>query len=238
MRPTISKAYFIFGASILLGFISLGAFIKSSVLSLKSFERVVNVKGLAEREVEANRVIWPIVYKEIGDNLFELHEKIKSKNRTIISYLNSKGLTEEEITISAPSIIDMSAERYQSQLPSYRYNITSVITVSSEKVKLVRAIITSQSELLAKGVALLSGEYQYQTQYLFTNLNEIKPEMIEEATKNGRAAAEKFAFDSKSKLGKIKRASQGQFSIENRDANTPHIKQIRVVSTIEYMLRD
>lgn len=238
MGTNISEKPLFLGLFIMLGLMSLGLFIKSAVVSLKSYDRIVNVKGLAQVEVPANKVIWPVVYKEIGDDLPSLYKAISNKNEIIISYLKSKGLEESEITVSAPAIIDMNAERYQSQQSSYRYNITSIITVTSEKVELVSKIISSQSELLTKGVALLSGDYQYVTQYLFTLLNDIKPSMIEEATKNARASAEKFAIDSNSKLGKIKTASQGQFSIEDRDANTPQIKTVRVVSTIEYMLRD
>ncbi|MHC1780823.1 MAG: SIMPL domain-containing protein [Bacteroidales bacterium] len=226
------------GLFIMIGLIFLGVFIKSAVTSLKSYDRVVSVKGLAEKEVPANRVIWPVVYKEIGNDLMTLYKSISEKNRIIIEYLKSKGLDEKEITISAPSIIDMNAERYQSQPSSYRYNITSILTVTSDKVDLVMSIISSQSELLQKGVALLAGDYQYQTQFVYTLLNDIKPVMIEEATKNAREAAEKFAKDSNSKLGKIKSANQGQFSIVDRDANTPQIKVVRVVSTVEYMLRD
>jgi uncharacterized protein len=226
------------GLFIMIGLIFLGVFIKSAVTSLKSYDRVVSVKGLAEKEVPANRVIWPVVYKEIGNDLMTLYKSISDKNRIIIEYLKSKGLDEKEITISAPSIIDMSAERYQSQPSPYRYNITSILTVTSEKVDLVMSIISSQSELLQKDVALLAGDYQYQTQFVYTLLNDIKPVMIEEATKNAREAAEKFAKDSNSKLGKIKSANQGQFSIVDRDANTPQIKVVRVVSTVEYMLRD
>ncbi len=238
MGSIISEKRVFNGFFIMVGLIVLGIFIKSAVVSLKSYDRVVSVKGLAEVEVKANKIIWPVVYKEIGNDLQTIYRAINTKNEVIIEYLKSKGLDNSEITISAPQIIDMSAERYQSQPSTYRYNITSIITVTSEKVDLVMDVISSQSELLQKGVALLAGDYQYQTQFLYTLLNDIKPEMIEEATKNARASAEKFAIDSKSKLGKIKRASQGQFTITDRDANTPHIKTIRVVSTVEYMLRD
>lgn len=238
MGSIISEKRVLNGFFIMVGLIVLGIFIKSAVVSLKSYDRVVSVKGLAEVEVKANKIIWPVVYKEIGNDLQTIYRAINTKNEVIIEYLKSKGMDNSEITISAPQIIDMSAERYQSQPSPYRYNITSIITVTSEKVDLVMDVISSQSELLQKGVALLAGDYQYQTQFLYTLLNDIKPEMIEEATKNARASAEKFAIDSKSKLGKIKRASQGQFTITDRDANTPHIKTIRVVSTVEYMLRD
>ncbi|PKO95367.1 MAG: hypothetical protein CVU12_10335 [Bacteroidetes bacterium HGW-Bacteroidetes-7] len=222
----------------MIGLIFLGIFIKSAVVSLKSYDRVVTVKGLAEVEVPANKVIWPVVYKEIGNDLSVLYNAINNKNKIIIDYLKSKGLDESEISVAAPQIIDMNAERYQSQPSSYRYNITSILTVTSDKVNLVMEIISTQSELLNKGVALTAGEYQYLTQYFYTGLNDIKPQMIEEATSNARASAEKFARDSGSKLGKIKRANQGQFTISDRDANTPHIKTVRVVSTIDYMLKD
>ena len=83
----------------------------------------------------------------------------------------------------------------------------------------------------------MGGDYRFNVSYEFTGLNEVKPEMIEEATRNARAAAEKFAKDSDSRLGKIRNASQGQFSIANRDENTPYIKTVRVVTTINYYLK-
>ena len=98
--------------------------------------------------------------------------------------------------------------------------------------------MSRQGELLTQGVAVSATDYQNQITYDYTDLNKIKPKMIEEATKNAREAADKFAKDSESHLGKIKDASQGQFSIEDRDANTPFIKEVRVVSTIDYYLKD
>jgi len=226
------------GLFIMIGLIALGFFVKSSVTAFKSYDRVVSVKGLSEMEVAANRVIFPVVYKEIGNDLTVLYKTINDKNNIIVSFLKSKGIDAVEISISAPKIIDMSAERFQNQQSTYRYNVTSIITVTSEKVDMVREIISGQSDLLQKGVAISAGDYEYQTQFFYTKLNDIKPVMIEEATKNARASAEKFAKDSNSKLGKIKIANQGQFTISDRDANTPYIKIVRVVSTIDYLLRD
>lgn len=96
------------------GFVLLGLFIKSGLNNVSGNDRVVNVKGLAEMEVEANKVIWPLMYKDLGDNLITLYDNINSKNKTIVGFLNSKGITNEEITINAPEIIDMQAERYNS----------------------------------------------------------------------------------------------------------------------------
>ena len=201
-------------------------------------DRIVDVKGLAEIEIPANKVIWPLMYKNIGNDLLSLYEEINETNKTILEFLKEKGINEDEISVNAPEIIDMKAERYSSSPSPYRYNVSTVITVTSDKVDLVRNLISEQSELLKRGIAITSGDYRYNVQYEFTDLNKVKPQMIEEATRNARQAAEQFAKDSKSKLGKIRYANQGQFSINDRDANTPYIKKVRVVTTVTYSLKN
>ena len=217
---------------------ALGAQIEDGINDFVAKDRVVTVKGLAEMEIPADKVTWPLMYKEVGDDLSTLYNKISNTNKAIVDFLKQKGITEDEISINAPEIIDMQAERYVGENKSYRYNVTTVITVTSNKVDLVRNLISEQGELLKQGIAITGGDYRYNIQYDYTSLNQIKPQMIEEATKNAREAAQKFAKDSDSELGKIKRATQGQFSIDNRDANTPYIKRVRVVTTIEYSLED
>lgn len=219
------------------GLLLMGYFVKMGLETVASKDRVVNVKGLAEMEVPANKVTWPLMYRELGNDLPTLYNKIKTTNAAIIAFLKNKGITEEEISVNAPEISDRQAERYDNSPVPYRYNVTSVITVTSSKVDLIREMVIEQSELLKQGIAI-TGDYRYNLHYEFTGLNDVKPQMIETATKNARAAAEKFAKDSDSKLGKIKSAYQGQFSIDDRDSNTPYIKRIRVVTTIDYMLED
>lgn len=225
-------------ALLAIGLIILGTQIQKGINNFVEKDRIVTVKGLAEMEVPANKVTWPLMYKEVGNDLTALYNRINATNTAIVEFLKKKGITEEEISINAPEIIDMQAERYVGENKTYRYNVTTVITVTSAKVDLVRSLISEQSELLKQGIAITGGDYRYQIQYDYTSLNEIKPKMIEEATKNAREAALKFAKNSDSELGKIRRASQGQFSIDNRDANTPYIKRIRVVTTIDYLLED
>ena len=224
---------------IAVGFLLLGLGIKGGFSTFTQGKRSVNVKGLAEMEVPADKVTWPLVYKCLGNDMESLYAEIKQSNRTIVAFLKEKGITESEISINAPEIIDMKAERYSdTSNMQFRYNVTTVITVTSSKVDLVRSLITEQGELLNRGIAITSGDYRYNVNYAYTGLNKIKPQMIEEATKNARTAAEKFAKDSDSKLGKIRTAYQGQFSIEDRDANTPYLKKVRVVTSIEYLLED
>ncbi len=221
-----------------LGLLLLGVMIKNGINDFKDKDRMVSVKGLAEMEVTADKVIWPLMYKDLGNDPAVLYANMEKKNKTIVSFLKSNGLSAEEISIAPPEILDMQAERYSSTPSPFRYNATSVITVSSKDVNKVRKMMTEQAELLKQGIAITSGDYRYNVVYEFTGLNKIKPQMIEDATKNARAAAEKFAKDSDSRLGKILNASQGQFTIEDRDANTPYIKSVRVVTTVNYSLKN
>ncbi len=215
-----------------------GVFVRNGLSEFSSRSRVVTVKGLAEMEVKADKVTWPLTYKVLGNDLVSLYNEIEETDAKIIAFLKSRGVRDDEISVNAPEIIDTKAERYNTTVQPYRYNVTTVVTVTSKQVDLVRGLINEQSELLKQGVAIVSGDYRYNVTYDYTSLNDIKPKMIEEATKNARKAAEKFAKDSESRLGSIQRAYQGQFSIENRDSNTPYIKQVRVVTTIDYSLED
>lgn len=222
---------------IAVGLFLLGNQVKSGIDSLVDKERVVSVKGLAEMEVPADKVVWPLVYKDIGNDPAQLYANMEKKNAAIVEYLEKNGIGRDEISIAPPEVIDLQAERYADRNVTYRYNATSVITVTSRNVERVRKLMSGQAELLKQGIAITGGEYRYNVSYEFTGLNEVKPKMIEEATKNARAAAEKFAKDSDSKLGKIRNASQGQFSISDRDAYTPYIKSVRVVTTVNYYLK-
>ena len=223
---------------IAIGLFLLGQRIEQGIIRSKEAVRTVSVKGLSEREVPADKVIWPLVYKEIGNDLQTIYRTVNAKNAIVIDFLKSNDIPESEISVAPPAIVDIQADRYGNQAVPYRYNVTSVITVSSNQVDKVRDLIVKQSSLLEKGVAIVTGDYQYNTQYLFTKLNELKPEMIAEATQNARIAAEKFAKDSDSKLGKISSAYQGQFSITDRDANTPYLKNVRVVTSVIYYLKN
>ena len=225
-------------AIIAIGLCLLGLSINSAIRAFVNKERVVSVKGLAEIEVEANKVTWPIAFKEVGNDVQQLYRSINEKSKVVVAFLKENGIEDSEISVNPAEVVDMDAERYSNNNNQYRYISTSVITVTSTNVKLVRKLISEQTALLQKGVVVTGSDYRYNVNYEFTGLNDIKPGMIEEATKNARAAAEKFAKDSDSKLGKIKRANQGQFSIYDRDINTPYIKTVRVVTSIDYYLNN
>lgn len=214
-----------------------GAMLPLSVGKLKSYDRTVDVKGLCEREVSADKVIWPISYKEMSDDLPSLLSRTDRSNERIVEFLKQGGIGEDEITVNPPQISDKFANEYGNNDRLYRYLSTNVVTVCTSKVDAVLELMSKQSELMRSGIAISQSEWENPIQFKFEALNDIKPEMIEDATANAREAAKKFAKDSGSRLGKIKTATQGTFSIEDRDSNTPHIKKVRVVTYVTYYLK-
>lgn len=233
----MDKGKFYSGLFIMIGLIVLGLMIPKAVDKYRSFDRTVNVKGLCEKEVKADKVIWPVVYRVMADDIQSIYDQIDRNNAQIQSFLKSGGIDESEITVSVPEISDKYANEYGSNDRAFRYIAKNVITVCTPDVDKVLDLISRQSDLLKKGVVTGSGnQWENPVEFKYEGLNDIKPEMIEEATRNAREAAQKFAKDSDSRLGKIKTANQGTFTIENRDSNTPYIKKVRVVTSVTYYL--
>ena len=216
----------------------LGLCIKWGIDDFANKDRNDTVKGLAEKEVEADKVTWPIPTKELGNDLPELYQRINTTTAKVKAFLKQHGIKDDEINVNAPVVIDLNADQYSNNNRGFRYNITSTITVTSQNVKLVRSIMAKQGELLKQGVAVLDGGYENRITYEYVGFKKMKPQMMQEAIKNAEATAQEFATNSNSKLNKITKADQGQFSIDDRDANTPYIKKVRVVTTITYSLKD
>lgn len=234
-----SKAATILGFSLMLGLAALGFLVQQMAVKFKEYERVVNVKGLAEQEVAADTVIWPIQFTVADNQVGSLFETLEQQSGLITAFLQQSGVEASAISRAAPNVIDKKAQQYgEGDRAEFRYIASQTLTVYSKDVAKIRGLISAIGQLGRQGIVFNQDPYQNRVEYSFTALNELKPQMIEEATKQAREVALKFAQDSQSQLGKIKTASQGQFSISDRDANTPHIKKVRVVTTVEYYLSD
>ena len=229
----------VLGVLLFAGLAVLGYLLGSSAVRIKQFDRTVTVKGLAEQEVPANVAVWPIHFTAADNDLVALYATLQRDTAKIVHFLASSGFDEPEISVSAPSITDKMAQQYSNaERVQFRYTAVQGITVYTSKPDAVRSAMNKLVELGKQGIVFSGGGYQGTTQYLFTRLNDLKPKMIEEATRKAREVAEKFARDSDSQLGKIKNARQGQFTITDRDSSTAYIKRVRVVSTVEYYLSD
>ena len=225
------------GLAVMAGLIVLGCMLPCAVSKLKSFDRTVNVKGLCEREVRADRVVWPMTFKVVGNDLGAISSEINAKTARLTDFLVKGGVSKEEISVSVPTFSDKYTQEYGNNERTFRYVAKCTITVSSKNVDGILRLMEKQTDLINAGITLES-EWDSKSEFSFEALNELKPEMIEEATKNAREVAQKFAKDSESRLGKIKQASQGTFTITDRDNNTPYIKKVRVVTNVTYYLNN
>lgn len=237
MKNNSLPASLILGLCIGLGVALAGLFVAQAMYATKAAERFVTVKGLAERGVKADLAIWPLTFNRVGNDLVKLQASLDKDRELIRAFLIAQGFNPQELSDSPPKITDFYAQGYNNRnLPPNRYKAEASVTLTSNNIGLVKKTMEQAGKLVSQGV-VLAHRYGSSADFLFTGLNKIKPAMIAEATKNARAAAEQFARDSGSQVGSIRRAQQGLFSIRNRDPNSPDLKIVRVVSTVQFFLQ-
>jgi len=220
-----------------LGIVIAGYLVGDALVEARSTERKVSVRGLAERDVPANLALWPIVFTVTSDDLSDLQRKADTGVATVRDFL-AGDFPVEQVSVSAPRVQDREAQQTSGDGRRLdRYSAEVAVTLRTDRIDAVKKAIERTGELVKKGVPVMRS-YEYNTQYLFTALETIKPEMIAEATMDARRAAEQFAKDSGSEVGAIKTAQQGLFSIADRDQFSPEVKTVRVVTTVEYYLGD
>ncbi|MBO5053363.1 MAG: SIMPL domain-containing protein [Muribaculaceae bacterium] len=212
----------------------LGLAIKGGFDNIAFRDREVTVRGLAERQVKANVASWSANFTVTGNSLETLYGECQDKSKAIVSFLTQNKIPEADITVGSPSVYEPALNQYNSTPVDYKYAVTVTVNISTKAVDAVYALDSAQGVLLSQGIALKDCS----TYYNYTDLNSIKSDMIAEATRNARKAADSFAEDSESKVGKIKTASQGQFSIDDVQGGKPYAKNVRVVSTVVYYLED
>lgn len=217
-----------------------GYFVGNMHKTGQKYDRYVQVKGLSEREVPADLAVWPVNITLTGNQLGPLKEELEQQINTVYQFFLDQGFSEDELTKGITNINDTRANIYNTnaQYQEYRYIAISEMTVRTSDVQKLQQALTESLDLVARGILLGSKNTWRPIEYIFTGLNDLKPSMIEEATKNAREVAGKFARDSDAQVGEIRIARQGLFTIEDRDENTPQIKTVRVVSTIDFQLKN
>lgn len=224
-----------------LGIAVSGYFIKDGLVRIKSADRFVTVKGLAEQDVKADLAVWPIQFKVAGDDLAATQQELKRQEQVIRTFMDKHGIADDEISVQQIQVNDALAQQYRPDNIGSRYTIDETITVRTDKVDAVAEASQNINDLVSDGILV---GYGVLPQFVFTKLNDIKPQMLANATQNAREAAQQFANDSGAKVGDIRSATQGYFSISARDdvQNIPDsaalFKKVRVVSTFDYYIHD
>ncbi len=237
----MKKISFWYVGIIALGLLFVGFFPGYYYYKSKFNYNAVTVKGLAETDVEANLAIWEIKFVATGNDVVKTKNDLEKQTDAIVNFLHDNGFNDNEIEMGGTETNDLMANPYRgNETITSRFILTRTMTLRSNQVHNVAETYTKTGDLISHGV-VFENRYDSPISYIFTNLNEIKPQLLETATKNARQAALEFAKSSDSKVGKIHSANQGVISILPRDnANAPESQQInkrvRVVATVEYFL--
>jgi len=227
---------------IALGLLGAGWFAAHGMSRLKTQDPFVTVKGSAEKIVNADLVVWPLPHTVGGNDLAGVQTQLDANTEVIKSFFATAGFTPEEIVISPPRLEDRWSYAYGDNRPPERYRYSTTVTLRTAKVPQALAALRKSGDLVARGVMLGGsggeGEGGGGPDFDYTQLNTIKPALIAEATANARKSAEQFAKDSGARIGGIRSANQGVIDISNRDQGSPQVKKVRVVTTVEYFLKD
>ena len=248
-KQAVIVSAIIIGVCLLIGLATGGYYIGKGSTRFKSDIRTVTVKGLVEKEVKADQAVWTLSFRRASENLKDAHARITADKELSVAFLKKQGFKEEEINLQPMKIVDKLARDYDSGQANerYRYVATSAVRVMTKNVGLVIKSLGETEKLLKAGV-LLDGQMDGMAnpRYMLTAFNELRPQLLAEATQNARLTAQQFASDSGAKIGKIRSANQGTIQIFGSDGNdesayysptsTP-VKKIRVVSTFEFELK-
>jgi hypothetical protein len=244
----------VLGGCLLLGLVFGGWVLGTQIKETKLSDRYVTVKGLVERTVKSDSAIWPVTFKETGNDLQQVYARSEEDRAAVLKFFKGQGISDQEVTVGQIQVTDKQANEYGNNQGGPRYIVQQTVTVSSSDVDKVAKAGQKTSQLLQAGIIIVGG-YGQGIRYVFNGLNALKPDMITEATKNARASADRFAADSGSQVGSIRSANQGVFSISAADAGSGMgsgedgggggggqnpdasiMKKVRVVSTVDYYL--
>lgn len=232
-----TRSFAVLGVFLVMAMGLFGNQVGRAVKKGREFDRYLTVRGLSEREVKANLAIWPIQFSVLAEDLSTLKSSMERDRSLVLTYLKDQGIKSDEISIGIPSVSDRVDQKLQTESKAMmRFKGTTSLVVRSSNVDQIKSAIQKADGLLERGVSLANADTGDRTQFLFTEVNATKPDMIREATANARHAAEKFAQDSNTKVGAIRRAVQGVLEIEDRDTASPERKLLRVVTTVDFFV--
>ncbi len=226
------------GGLLAVGLIGAGALIGQGVVNARVGDRQVTVRGLAERDVQADLAVLPLRFTASGEVLSEVQARVDADLAIVRRFLAAQGYPGDAVTLGRLEVADRRSREYASQDGGPRFILAQTVIVRTTDVTRVQATTRALNDLVRQGVVLQDFNGP---SYIFTRLNEVRPAMIAEATASARSGAAQFAEDSGAPLGPIRQATQGSFEILPRegygDASQSPDQRVRVVTTISYRLK-
>ncbi|MFN7112301.1 MAG: SIMPL domain-containing protein [Brevundimonas sp.] len=227
------------GGLLALGLIGGGALVGQGVIHARAGDRTVTVRGLSERNVKADLAVLPLRFTASGDVLSEVQTRIDGDLALVRQFLTAQGYPAGAVDLGRLEVADTRSREYAAQNGGPRFILAQTVIVRTNDVARVQTTTRALNDLVRQGVVLQ--DFQGPS-YVFTKLNDVRPQMIAEGTAAARTGAEQFAKDSGTPLGPIRQATQGSFEILPRDGaggdEAASIdKKVRVVTTITYGLK-
>ena len=237
------------GVCVAVGLAAGGWMVGHGMARFKSDARTVTVKGLVEREVGSDQAVWVLSFRRASETLADAHARIGADREAVLAFLRKQGFGDAEIERDPTRTLDRLAQDFggENRNERFRYVVSSAVTVRTADVARVKASVGATEALLKAGVVLDGGDPgRANPRYVLSRFNELRPQLLADATRNARSVAQQFAADSGTAVGRIQSANQGNIQIFGTDGNdesgsfsptsTP-VKKIRVVSTFEFELR-
>ncbi len=235
-KDTVNRRWLISSAILAVGLVAGGYLLGDGLTRAKAADRSVTVRGLAERDVKADLATWTIAYSATAPDLASAQASVDRDTSAIQAFFKELGFPDDALQPTGVNVSNFTTDGVQ------RFTVRQRMTLRSTDIARAEKAVRRQFDLVRRGVVLEEGSGMA---YTFTKLNDIKPAMVAEATKDARASAQQFAKDSQTSVGGIKQATQGYFSVEARDgdsgggwgvSDTPY-KKVRVVTTVDFYLR-
>lgn len=232
-----TRSFAVLGALLAGGLAIFGVLIGRAVQRGREFDRYLTVRGLSEREVKATVALWPVRFTVTAEELPALKTAMEESRRTVQAFFRAQEIPVEDVSVGLPVVLDRVDRDYGEAVTKVpRYKAVVTLVVRSAAVDVVKRAIQNVDQLLDQGIQFAGAEHGERPEFLFGEVNELKPSMIEEATANARASAQKFAQDSKARVGSIRRATQGVVEINDLDLAQPERKLVRVVTTVDFFI--
>lgn len=219
-----------------------GWWVGQGVERFRMADRSVTVKGLAEQDIKSDFATWTLGFRRGGNEFNLVQQSLNEDRGRVVAFLREQGFTDDEIDIRPLQVQDLYAREWGSDSVPLRFNGQGQVTVKSARVDVVAQAVNKVDPLIQAGIQLSGDDSFGGPRYQLRGFNEIKAVLLEQATRNAREQADKFAADAGSALGPLKNANQGVIRVLDDDGSDMEsgrtiTKRLRVVSTFEFGLR-
>jgi hypothetical protein len=221
-----------------LGIAVAGYFVSQTTLNERTGANTARVKGLSEKVVQADTGRWSLSFSSFNrdtSKVTQTFEAAQTKSNRIRTILTNAGFTPDELRFAPLRKSDHVDRDREGKVIDRYFRVSGSIQITTRAPQKIEPTRQSIYDLAKEGIDVTQNDLNYE----YTKLNDIKPDMLREATENARIAANEFASNAGVTVGGIQSASQGGFQINTYSGSTSDLdKLVRVVTNITFYLEN